>query len=113
MNKWYTKQTGGSGEARAFDPKASMLPVGSGHVYGMYTSGVSEFRSNKNLALIELRLFFWIRRQLDSKFDPKTSQMEVGHDYVGKFLPKIILKNKTELYKIQTRAIGDKLFEKL
>lgn len=96
-----------------FDPKASMLPISAGHVYGMYTSAVSEQRGNKNLSLIELRLFFWIRRQLDAKFDPKKSQMEVGHDYVGKFVPKIILRNKSELYKIQTRSVGDQLYEKL
>lgn len=98
---------------KAFDPKASMLPIGAGHVYGMYTSAISEFRTNKNLSIIELRLFFWIRRQLDSKFNPKTSQSEVGHDYVGKFVPKLIARNKSEIYKIQSRSVGDQLFEKL
>ena len=73
---------------------------------------MSEFKGNKNLSLMELRLFFWIRKALDSKFDPKKSQMEVGHDYVGKFLPKMILKNKSEIYKITARATGDQLYSK-
>lgn len=109
----YTFITGGSGEAKFFDPKASMLPVGAGALYGMFTSAVSEYKANKNVSFIELRLFFWIRRQLDSKFDPKKSQLEVGHDYVGKFVPKLILKGKSDIYKIQTRSIGDQLFQKL
>jgi NAD(P)-dependent dehydrogenase (short-subunit alcohol dehydrogenase family) len=109
----YTFISGGSGEAKFFDPRASLLPPSAGAVYGLYTSAISEYKNHKNLALNELRLFFWIRRQMDSKFDPKKSQMEVGHDYVGKFIPKLILKHKSDVYKIQTRSIGDQLYEKL
>jgi NAD(P)-dependent dehydrogenase (short-subunit alcohol dehydrogenase family) len=109
----YTFITGGSGEAKAFDPKASILPIAASHVYGMYTSAVSEHQRNKNLALIQLRLFFWIRKELDSKFDAKKSELEVGHDFVGKFVPKLIVKQKSEIYKIQTRSIGNALYEKL
>jgi len=88
------------------------LPPSAAAIYGLYISAMSEFKGNKNLSLMELRLYFWIRKALDSKFDPKKSQMEVGHDYVGKFLPKMILKNKSEIYKITNRAVGDQLFEK-
>lgn len=112
-NSTYTFITGGSGEAKFFDPKASMLPISAAAIYGMYTSAMSEFKGNKNLSLLELRLFFWIRKCLDSKFDPKKSQMEVGHDFVGKFVPKIILKRKSEVYKVTTRTVGDQLYAKL
>jgi hypothetical protein len=94
------------------DPKASLLPPSAAAIYGLYISAMSEFKGNKNLSLMELRLFFWIRKALDSKFDAKKSQMEVGHDYVGKFLPRMILKNKSEIYKITNRAAGDQLFAK-
>lgn len=62
---------------------------------------------------MELRLFFWIRKKLDSNFDPRKSQLEVGHDFVGRFVPKIILKHKSEVYKIQTRSVGEQLYKTL
>ncbi len=96
-----------------FDPKASILPPCKAHIYGMYISACSEFKSNKNLSLIQLRLYFWIRNELDTKFAAKKSQYEVGHDYVAKFVPKLILKNKTEVYKVQTRNVGDQLYNSL
>ncbi len=82
-------------------------------MYGLYRAAFSELKDNKNLSLIELRLFMWIRRNLDSKFDPKKSQFEVGHDWVGKFMPKLILKNKSDTYKVTTRLAGDQLFSTL
>lgn len=112
-NSTYTFVTGGSGDAKFFDPRASMLPPSAGLVYGMYTSACSEYKGNKNLKLIQYRVYFWIRPDLDSKFDPKKSQMEAGHDYVGKFIPKLILKNKTETYKLPTRSVADQLYESL
>ncbi len=54
-----------------------------------------------------------MRRDRDSKFDPKKAQMEVGTDYVAKFVPKIILMNKSEVYKLTTRAVADQLFTTL
>lgn len=62
---------------------------------------------------MEFRLFMWIRRALDSKFEAKKSQLEVGHDWVGKFMPKLILKAKSEVYKVPTRNAGDQLFNSL
>lgn len=112
-NSTYTFVTGGSADVKIFDPKASMLPPSAGLMYGMYTAACSEYRTNKNLKLIQLRVYFWVRRDPDYKFDPKKSQMEAGSDYVAKFLPKIILKNKTEIYKLPTRSIADKLYETL
>lgn len=112
-NSSYIFITGGSGEAKFFDPKASLLPIKASAMYGMYVSACSEYKGNKNMALNELRLFFWIRRKPDSSFDPKKSQFEVGHDYVGKFIPKIILRHKSEVLKVQTRSVGDELFKKL
>lgn len=109
----YTFITGGTGEAKFVDPTASLLPISAAATYGMRTAAVSEYKNSKNLAIIELRLFFWIRKKLDSNFDPKKSQSEVGHDYVGKFLPKLILKHKADVYKIQSRNIGDELYQKL
>lgn len=90
-----------------------MLPVSASHVYGLYRSAFSEFNGNKNLTLMEFRLFMWIRRALDSKFEAKKSQLEVGHDWVGKFMPKLILKAKSEVYKVPTRNAGDQLFNSL
>lgn len=112
-NSSYIFITGGSGEAKFFDPKASLLPIKASAMYGMYVSACSEYKGNKNMALNELRLFFWIRRKSDSSFDPKKAQFEVGHDYVGKFIPKIILRHKSEVLKIQTRSVGDELYKKL
>jgi hypothetical protein len=63
----FKKNKGGSGEAKFFDPRASILPVSASHVYGLYRSAFTEYKDNKNMSLIELRLFMWIRRQLDSK----------------------------------------------
>lgn len=106
----YTFVTGGSADMKIFDPRASMLPPTAGLVYGLYTSACTENRTNKNLALIQLRVYYWVRRELDSKFDPKKAQLEAGHDYIGKFVPKIILKNKSEIYKLPTRSMSDKLY---
>lgn len=109
----YTMITGGSGEAKLFDPRASLLPVAASHVYGLYRSAFTELNNNKNLSLIELRLFMWIRRCMDAKFEPKKSQFEVGHDWAGRFVPKLIVKGKSDVYKVQTRSSGDQLFSSL
>ena len=90
-----------------------MKPISASHVYGLYRSAFSELRDNKNLSLIELRLFMWIRRCLDNKFDPKKSQFEVGNDWVGRLATKIISKGKSEVYKVPTRPVGDQLFNSL
>jgi hypothetical protein len=50
---------------------------------------------------------------LKGKFDQKKSQLEVGHDWVGKFVPKLITKGKSEVYKVTTRSVGDQLFNTL
>lgn len=112
-NSTYTFVTGGSADVKVFDPRASMLPPSAGLAYGMFTSACSEYRTSKNLKLMQLRVYFWVRPQMDSNFDPKKSQMEAGHDYVGKFVPKIILKNKSEIYKLPTRSIADKVYSTL
>jgi hypothetical protein len=112
-NSTYTFVTGGSCDAARFDPKASMLPPSAGLGYGLYTAAISEHARSKNLKVIQLRPYFWVRRDHDSKFDPKKAQMEVGTDYVAKFVPKIILRNKSEVYKLTTRAVADQLFTTL
>jgi hypothetical protein len=112
-NSTYTFISGGSGDVKFFDPNASILPPSKGLVYGLYISACSEYRNNKNLALIQFRIYTWIRKELDAKFLAKNAQFEVGHDYVGKFVPKLILKNKSDLYKITTRNVGDQLWKTL
>lgn len=112
-NSTYTFVTGGSCDAKMFDPRASILPPSAGLDYGLYTSAVSEYARNKNLKLMQLRVYFWVRPEMDSKFDPKKSQMEAGTDYVAKFVPKIILKNKNEIYKLPTRSVADQLYSTL
>jgi len=112
-NSTYTFVTGGSADVKMFDPKASMLPPSAGLMYGMYTSACSEYARNKNLKIMQLRVYFWVRPKLDSSFDPKKSQLEAGHDYVGKFVPKIILKNKSEIYKLPVRSVADQLYTTL
>jgi len=104
--------TGGSCDAARFDPKASMLPSSAGLGYGLYVAAVSEHARIKNLKVIQLRPYFWVRRDHGSKFDPKKAQMEVGTDYVAK-LPMIIFRNKSEVYKLTTRAVADQLFTTL
>lgn len=109
----YTLVTGGSGDVKFFDPNASLLPIGAGQLYGFYTSAMSEMRTNKNLSLIQYRVYTWVRKQADKELEAKKAQLELGHDYVGKFVPKLILKHKSEIYKLPTRSQGDKLFESL
>ena len=48
-----------------------MLPISTGAQYGMFTSANSEFNRNKNLSVMELRIFTWVRRELDAKFEQK------------------------------------------
>ena len=112
-NSTYMFITGGSCESKVFDPKACMVPITTGTQYGLFTASNSEFARNKNLAIVELRLSFWIRKELDAKFEQKKAKFEVGHDYVGKFVPKLIVKHKSDVYKIQDRTVGDQLFNSL
>merc|ERR1712127_62249 len=109
----YTFVTGGSTEARMFDPKASMLPVTTGAHYGLFTSANSEFPRNKNMTIMELRVFTWVRRDADSTFAAKKKELELGTDFVGSFVPKIIAKRKTDIYKVQNRTSAVKLFDSL
>ena len=112
-NSTYTFISGGSGEATHFLPKASLVPIMSSTVYGIYTAASSEFKDNPNLAVMQFRLFLWIRAKEDSNFDAKTSDFEVGHDYIGKFMPKMIAKHKSEIYRVRNRTQGDELYQQL
>lgn len=103
--------SGGSAEAKYFEPTASTIPIGSSCVHGIYISASSEFKEHQNLALIEFRLFLWIRKQADINFDQSNSEYEVGHDYIGKFIPKLIIRHKSDLYRITCRSQGDQLYE--
>lgn len=109
-NSTYIFVTGGSCDAPRFDPKASMLPPSAGLGYGLYTAAISEHARSKNLKVIQLRPYFWVRRENDAVFEQKKAQMEVGTDYVAKFVPKIILRNKSEIYKLTNRSQADALF---
>lgn len=112
-NSTYTFINGGSAELKVFDPKASMLPIGASAVHGMFTSACSEFRTNKNLCIMQLRLFMWIRKEADAKFLAKKSELEVGHDYAGKFVPYMIVKRKSDIYRVQTRSLGNQLYDQI
>lgn len=112
-NSSYLFVTGGSCEAKLFDPKASLLPVTTGAHYGLFTAANSEFNRNKNLAIMELRIFTWVRKELDAKFEQKKSEIELGSDFVGKFVPKLILNHKSDIYKIPTRSGANQLFAKI
>ncbi len=90
-----------------------MLPVTTGAQYGLFTSANSEYARHKNLAVIELRIFTWIRRDADAKFEAKKAELELGTDYVARFIPKLIAKHKSDVYKIQGRTSGNKLFASL
>jgi hypothetical protein len=96
-----------------FDPRASMLPISTGAQYGMFTSASSEFNRNKNLSVMELRIFTWVRRELDAKFEQKKSELELGHDFVGKFVPKLMLKAKSDIYRVASRTGANQLLLKL
>ncbi len=109
----YIFVTGGSCESKVFDPRASLLPPTTGVHYGLVTSANSEFNRHKNLSIMELRIFTWVRREADVKFEQKKSEIELGHDFVGKFVPKLILKNKPDVYKLTTRSAANQLFTKL
>jgi hypothetical protein len=112
-NSTYTFVNSGSAELKQFDPRASMIPIGASAVHGMFTSACSEFSRNKNLCLMQLRLFMWIRKEADAKFAAKKSELEVGHDYAGKFVPYMIVKRKSDIYRAQTRSLGNQLYEQL
>jgi hypothetical protein len=60
---------------------------------------------------MELRIFTWVRREPDSKFEQNA--IELGNDFVGKFVPKLILKNKSDIYKLPSRSIATQLLAKL
>jgi hypothetical protein len=63
--------TGGSCDAARFDPKASMLPPSAGLGYGLYTAAFSAHARSKNLKVIQLRPYFWVRRDHDTVFVKK------------------------------------------
>ena len=105
----YTFITGGLGEA-CFLPDSSLVTVGASSLYGLYQSALAEHKTNKNFSVNEIRYYMWIRNKMDKEFK---SNMEVGSDWTAKFIPKVILKNKSAQYKILNRKKGDELFEAL
>jgi len=107
----YTFITGGSIEAKFFEPKASLIPIKACSIHGMYISALSEYR--QSLCIMEYRVFTWVRKEADAKFAAKKSELECGHDYIGQFVPYFLLKNKSELYKLQTRSKGDEMLKQL
>lgn len=112
-NSTYIFINGSSMSSKYFIPDASLIPICSCTVHGIYIAACSEFKDNQNLAIAQFNLGVWIRKKADSNFDANTSQYEVGHDYIAKFIPKIILKHQTEVYKLTSRSEGDQLYKDL
>ncbi len=102
----YTFITGGLGEA-CFLPDSCLVTVGASGLYGVYQAALAEHKNNKTFSVNEVRYYMWIRNKLDKEFK---SNMEVGNDWTAKFIPKVILKNKSSQYKILNRKKGDELF---
>ena len=108
----FTSIQGGGAEAEIFFvPKASIFPIVGRALAGIMVSAKTEFKDNPNIRFIEYRISTWVRKEADEKF--KTEDFEVGHDYVAKFLPKMILKHETACYRLKTRREADKAFESL
>lgn len=113
----YTFITGGSGEmgenGHVFLKDASLIPLISHGVYGLYEAAYAEFEGHENLKISQLRIFIWVRPKADSNFDANTSQMEVGNDFIGRFMPKIIAKHKSGMFKVKSRQQADAEFENI
>ena len=113
----YTFITGGSGEScekgEIFFADASLIPVMSNAVYGLYDSAYSEFHNHPNLKVSQLRIFIWVRPKSDSNFDANTSQFEVGNDFIGRFIPKIIKKHRDGIFRAKSRQEANAEFENI
>ncbi len=94
-------------------PKASLIPVGSGAGYGLYGSAASEFENHPNLKINQLRISLWVKDKPDSSYDPKTSETEVGNDFIGNIALKLIQKHKSGVFKIKTRTQANQEFASL
>ena len=86
----YTFINGGSVD----DEIATMLPSGASTmvtsaslVHGLYQAGVSEFKNNENLAVLQLRIYFMISRETDSTYNNKSNG--AGSDYIGRFIVRL------------------------
>ena len=109
----FTFIEGGSGESDTFPAEAGMLPISNSLLYGMMIAAKSEFKENANVKFNQFRVFVWVRKEADAKFEATKEAFEVGHDYVGKFLPKMCLRHKNEIYRLKSREEGDALFKSL
>lgn len=88
-----------------------MLPPTTAAVYGLHAAAVCEMKDNPNVAIIQIRIFFMISREKDSTYDQKTSQFQVGNDFVGKFFPKMMAKHeKGALYKLKSRDGANQVY---
>ena len=90
----YTFVTGGSAQDnKPFSVRfaaASMLAPTNALIYGMYSSAEGENRENVKLEINQLRIHFFIRPRMDSEFDEKNSEFEVGKDFIGRFFPNLM-----------------------
>lgn len=113
----FTFITGGSGEecekGRVFLADASLIPVASSSVYGLYDGAFSEFNNHPNLKISQLRIFLWVRPKSDSNFDASVSQSEAGNDFVGRFIPRIIEKHRNGIFRVKTRSEANLEFDKI
>ena len=107
----FTSIQGLSPESESFAPEASLIPVAAGALYGLLVSAKSEFIHNPNIKFKEFRLSVRVHKQADEAFG--NANHEVGHDYIGKFLPKMCLKHTNEIFRLRSREEGDKLFSAL
>ncbi len=73
----------------------------------------AEFENHPNLSISQLRIFLWVRPKTDSNFDCKSSQNEVGHDFVGRFVPRIIEKHRKGIIRVKTRDQANKEYEQI
>lgn len=88
-----------------------MLPPTTAAVYGLHAAAACEMKDNPNVAIIQIRIFFMISREKDSTYDQKTSQFQVGNDFVGKFFPKMMAKHeKGALYKLKSRDGANQVY---
>lgn len=60
-----------------------------------------------------MRIFLWVRPKPDSNFDQTASQKEVGTDFVGRFISKIVKKHKSGIVRVKTRDEANKEYENI
>ena len=111
----YTFVTGGSAQDNKPFPvrfaSASMLAPTTALIYGMYSSAECENRENVNLEINQLRIHFFIRPRMDSEFDEKNSEFEVGKDFIGRFFPKVMNVKRGGLTVLENRTQANATFE--